>query len=59
MDIPFAVASQQALLRQNVAMETIKQSAQQDRQIANILQESVNSSIPADGSRGTKVNLLV
>lgn len=56
MDIPSGIAAQQAILQQNIALSVIKQSADADKAIANILAEAVQS-VPS-GSLGGNVNLL-
>jgi hypothetical protein len=55
-EIPAQLAAEQALLRQNVALSTIKQSAEQSQKIAAILEEAVES-VPASPVRGTNVNI--
>ncbi len=55
MDIPSGIAAEQALLRQAVALSVLKQSAQADKAIANILEQAVQS-VPASG-RGGIVNI--
>jgi hypothetical protein len=55
MDVPFAIAAEQGLLRQNIALSVIKQSFEQDQAIAGILEQAVRSA-PVSSSRGTNVN---
>jgi len=55
-EISAGIAAQQAMLRQNVALSVIKQNANQEKQIANILQQAVEA-VPAGSSRGTNVNI--
>lgn len=57
--IPSGIAAQQSLLRQNVALETVKAAAEQDQAIAGILDQSIQATAPVSESRGTNVNLLV
>lgn len=54
MQVPATIAAEAALLRQNVALSTIKQAAKADQQIANILQDSLTN--VAASSRGKNVN---
>ncbi len=53
--IPAGVASQQALLRQNVALETIRQGFEQQQQLVEVIEESVN----VNATRGSNVNIQV
>lgn len=55
MNVPFAIAAEQSILRQNIALSVIKQSADQDQAIANILEQAVRSA-PVSASRGTNIN---
>lgn len=55
MDVPAALAAEQGLLRQNIALSVIKQSSEQDQAIASILEQAVRSA-PVSSSRGTNVN---
>ena len=52
---PAAIAAEQAILRQSVALSVVKSSAEADAAIANILEESARSA-PVSSSRGTNVN---
>jgi hypothetical protein len=54
--LPAGIAVQQALTQQAVALETVRQSAEADRAIANILSETITN-VPANGSRGGIVNI--
>ena len=54
--IPFTVAAEAALTRQNIALSVVKQSAEQSRQIANIIDEAVRSA-PVSNTRGANVNI--
>lgn len=56
--IPPGIAAQSALLRQNVALSVIKQNADQQQALVNILDEAARSS-PVSGSRGGSVNIAV
>lgn len=56
--IPAAIAAQQAVAQQNVAISVIKSSAQADEAVAGILQESADN-IAAQTNRGTNVNIRV
>ncbi|MCB1680535.1 MAG: hypothetical protein H6858_02620 [Rhodospirillales bacterium] len=51
MDVPYAIAAETALARQNVALSVIKQNAQQAQQVAKILEESITVT-PASGRGG-------
>jgi hypothetical protein len=54
--IPPGIAAQMALNQQNVALSVIKQAADADKAIANILQTAADS-VPASTSRGGNVNI--
>ncbi|MCC6598420.1 MAG: hypothetical protein IT559_06490 [Alphaproteobacteria bacterium] len=56
MELPAAIAAEQGLLRQNVALSVIKQSADQEQAIAQILEQAVRSA-PVSSARGTNVDL--
>ena len=56
MDIPFAIAAERSLLRQNVALSVIKQTAQQSQQLVKILDQSADA-LETSGSRGTRLNI--
>ena len=55
-ELPAAIAAEQAILRQSVALSVVKQSAQADQAIAGILEQSV-SNVPVSPVRGAKVNI--
>jgi|GEM_PF-2367633 len=55
---PAALAAEQLIGVQKAAMSMIKQSAQADKAIANILEQSAQV-LEASGSRGRNVNILV
>lgn len=57
--IPPQFAAQLALNRQNVALSVIKQNAEQDQAVANILDQAVQNAQAASGNRGGNVNFLV
>lgn len=57
MTLPPTLAAEAALTRQNIALSVIKQSADQDKAIANILEKAVDS-IPKHGSRGVNLNVV-
>ncbi len=61
MDIPAALAAQSAVARQNVGLAVIKQAAQSEQAVANIVQDAVeNSPLAASGNgRGTNIDILV
>ena len=54
--VPAGIAAEQAILRQNVALSVIKQSADQAQAIVQILDESLRSA-PVSSARGTNVNI--
>ncbi len=56
MELPATVAMEQGLLRQNVAMSVIKQSAEQQQAIVKMLDQSMRSA-PVSSSRGSNVDL--
>lgn len=56
MDVPSALAAQLSQDRLNVSLSAIKQSANAEKQIANILDESLRS-IPGSPVRGVHVNV--
>jgi hypothetical protein len=43
MELPAGIAAQAAITQQNVALSVIKQAAQADRQIANILENAIQN----------------
>lgn len=53
--LPAAIAAQMAQTQLNVALSSLKANAQADQQIANILEQAVQT-VPASSSRGTNVN---
>ena len=55
-EIPSTIAAQISQDRQNVALSSIKAAAEQERQIADLLQSSI-SSVPGSPIRGTNVNI--
>lgn len=57
-EVPATLAANLAITRQNIAISTIKQSAQNDRLIANILDESIQN-VPTSPIRGANVNISV
>lgn len=60
MDIPAGVAAQAALTRQNIGLSVIKQAAQSDQAVAQIVQDAVENSPLASGNgRGGNVDILV
>lgn len=56
MNAPAGIAAETGLLRQNVALSVIKQSADQAQALVAILDEAARSA-PVSGTRGTNVNL--
>ena len=60
MDIPAALAAQSAIARQNVGLAVVKQAAQSDQAVANIVQEAVeNSPLASENGRGGNIDILV
>ncbi len=55
MDIPSDIAANAALTRQAIALQVIKKSADADKAIASILEQSANN-VAALTHRGTSVN---
>lgn len=53
---PAAIAAEQALTRQNVALSVVKASAEADAAIANILDQAARSA-PVSSSLGSNVNI--
>ncbi len=58
MDISSGIAAQLAQTRSELATNAVKQSAEQDRQIAEVL-DTAASSVPNSPVRGTNVNIKV
>ncbi len=56
MSAELGVAVQNAVLRQNITVSLIKQVAQQEQAIANLV-DSVAQSVPVSSSRGGNVNI--
>ena len=54
--IPPTIAAEQALTRQAIALETVKASAEQQQQLAGILEDAARNA-PISGSRGSNVNI--
>lgn len=60
MDIPAALAAQSAITKQNIGLAVVKQAAQSDQAVANIVQEAVENSPLASGNgRGGNIDILV
>lgn len=58
MDATSGVAAQLAQTRQNAAFSGIRQNAQAEQQIANVVQESAEAiAVPGSPVRGTNVDL--
>ena len=53
--LPVAIAAETAINRQNIALSVVKASADADRAIANILEQSVRSA-PISSTRGVNIN---
>lgn len=56
MDATAGVALQVAQTRSELAINAVKQNAESDRQIADLLQ-SASASVPGSPIRGTNVNI--
>ena len=56
--IPAGIATEQALLRQNVSLSVIKQSAEQAQAIAEIIDQNARSA-PVSSTRGVNFNTRV
>ncbi len=56
VSIPPTIAAEAALTKQNIALSVIKQSADQDKALAGILEEAARSA-PISGARGSNVNI--
>ena len=62
MEIASGLAAQLAQTRSDLATNAVKQSAEADQEIADLLQDSLQSaasSIPGSPIRGTNVNIKV
>lgn len=55
-ELPAMIAANMAMTQQAIAMEMIKQAADMQQQMVQMLQESV-ASVPVSTSRGTAVNI--
>lgn len=55
MDVPATIAAELGILRQNVALSVIKQSAEQSQKLVEILDQSARTA-PVSGTHGTHVN---
>lgn len=58
MTLPPVIAAEAALSRQNVALSMIKQSADVQKQVADILSQATED-VPVSSSRGSSVNIRV
>lgn len=54
-DLPAGIAAEAAMLRANVALSSIKKNADAEKQIANLLEETILN-VPA-ASRGGSLNI--
>lgn len=57
MEIPAQFAAEQAIVRQNIAISVIKSSAEADKKLAGILEDSARTI--ASSNRGNTVNFTV
>ncbi|HOO81312.1 MAG TPA: hypothetical protein PK513_02280 [Alphaproteobacteria bacterium] len=53
--VPAGIAAERAILRQNVALSVIKQSADQAQALVQILDDAARSA-PISSTRGTNIN---
>ena len=53
--LPAGIAAEQAILRQNVGLSVIKQSAEQAQALAQIIDQNARSA-PVNSSRGVNLN---
>ena len=58
MEIQAGVAAQVSQTRSELATNAVKQSAEQDKRIADII-ETAASNVPSNSTRGTNVNISV
>jgi hypothetical protein len=58
VEASYGIAAQQAILRQNVTLSVIKQSFDQEKAVANIIEQSAQT-VEALNSRGRNVNFTV
>ncbi len=58
MDIQSGLAAQVAQTRSELATNAVKQAAEQDKQISDVL-DTAASSVPSSPVRGTNVNISV
>jgi len=58
MEVSSQIAASVAQSRANFAIDTIRQSAEQERQLADLIQSQA-SSVPGSPIRGTNVNIQV
>ena len=56
MEIPATLAATSGLVRQDIALSVIRQSAEQDQRLAQIIDEAARAA-PVSQSRGTSVNV--
>ena len=56
MEISSGIAAQIAQSRYNFSLDAVKQNAEAERQVADLLQSSL-SSVPGSPVRGTNVNI--
>lgn len=56
--IPAGIATESAILRQNVALSTIKQSHDMEQRVVEIIDEAAQNS-PLNATRGTNIDITV
>ena len=56
MDVPASLAAEAGLARQNVALSVIRQSAEQDQRLADVISQAA-STAPVSETRGTNVDI--
>ena len=55
VELSYGMAAQQAIFRQNMTISVIKQSFQQEKAVANLIDQSVRT-VEALNGRGSNVN---
>lgn len=51
------LAQQLMLNQQNIGLAVMKSNAQADQAMANILEQAIKAAVPADGSRGSMLDM--
>lgn len=58
VELPVTIAAEQAVVRQNAAMSMLKQSADAEKKVAEILDQTLTT-VQASNSRGSQVDFRV